>query len=249
MSSTWNRTSWTWKLWGVPPRFVTSQISVVPDRRVDATHVHVEPVDDELPRRRRILRGEPGHVGQLLRHRGRGSQPGGGAQLEDVEDVVPAGEAAIPWIGAQVRWVTAQDGAFAGAQGDDDLRAFPRRQLDPARPVGPRQQPAVGSDEVEDAVVGETEVVDARGRRVEQPQPDPLRGHLLVGRPGPVDQDLVSEPPGAGEHRQAVIEPAVGGEPLLHDHWDVVHAVRAGQVEGPRRRVVDEEQTGGPQYT
>jgi hypothetical protein len=108
-----------------------------------------------------LRRVEAGHVDQPVRHLRAGSQFVSGSQLQDVECVVAAGQAAVDCVQAQ-RWRgAAQHRLLVAADGDDDLRPLAGRQSDPAGPVRRRQQTVVRADQRELTVVGEPEVVGA----------------------------------------------------------------------------------------
>jgi hypothetical protein len=65
-------------------------------------------------------------VGQPVGHRRRGRQRGSGAELEQVEGVVGAGETALNGVQAEVGWEAAQHHPLAGLQLRHDLGPFPR---------------------------------------------------------------------------------------------------------------------------
>ena len=208
-------------------------------RDVDAGHVHVlavdvGPVEPEPAGGGDLVVGQVGGGGQLGRDLRRRVEPVGGAQFEDVERVVGAGE---PVVGRLQRGA-AQGDPFTGLHRDHDLGAFARRELQVGHRRRPRQQPAVGGDDVVGPVVGEAEVVDPGVGGVQDPQPDQLGAHLQVGPRGAVDQDRVAQDAGALEEPRAGVQVAAVELLVLHDQRDVVHAVlrrqsRAAGAVGP----------------
>jgi len=107
------------------------------------------------------------------------------------------------------------------------------------------EQPAVGGDELEGAVVVEAEVVAAQGGAVEQPQPHPLGRHLLDRADRAVDHERLAHD--AAGHRGLHGELAVHREGVvLDDDGDVVDAVLARQAGGVRGGVVEDEHADIP---
>jgi hypothetical protein len=168
-------------------------------------------------------------------------QPRGGADLEQVEAVVPAREAAVPEIAPEVGLEAAQHDVLAGLELGHDLGPLAGRELHAVGLVRPLEQAGVAGHLLERAVVGEAEVVDPCVRGVEQTEPHPLGGDVQVGVHGAVHDDGVAQEADGVEQRLAAVELAVAVErAVLHDQRHVVDPVGGRQV-GSRGGVVDEE--------
>ena len=178
MLTTRNWTSCTWKLCGPPCSLCTTQLSTVSTvtvasirSRSMSSPLMLVPLSSELARGRHVAGGQVGRVRQGVGHRGGRRERVGGPQLEDVEPVVAALEpaaAALPGL------LAAQHDVLARRHRDHDLGPLARREPELVDRRRGGEQPAVGADDVEVAVVGEAEVVAAGVGGVEQPQPHPF---------------------------------------------------------------------------
>ena len=103
--------------------------------------------------------------------------------------------------------------AELAAEVDDDVRPLGRPEQDvlPHDRLG--QQAVAGADLHERAPVGEREVVRREGRRVQQPEPVPVRVHVEVRRVAAVDQDAVAHRASLGGAIGPVIIIAVRASP------------------------------------
>lgn len=144
-----------------------------------------------------------------------------------------------------MRAVGAQGELVAGADADDELDPVAGGDLRPGELDWLGEEPAVGANEPERAVVLESQVVDAGVGGVEDAEPDLVGSHLDVGVGGAVDGDGVAEEAGWADDRRSEVEGAVAVEALvLEDDGEVVDAVDVWQ---PVRLVfggVDDEHPG-----
>ena len=105
------------------------------------------------------------------------------------------------------------------------------------------EQSAVGSDQIERAVVGEPQVVETAGGAVQDAQSHNAGSDVEVGIGDAVGDDRVAEQADVG--RVGLVETAVRGESsILDDQWNIVHSIGFRKVQRIGVGVVDQEQSG-----
>jgi hypothetical protein len=220
----------------------------LPDPEVDAAHVHRLIVDLVPAEGERTLFGGLGRI-QVRRgahHRGDRGPAGQRRRGPELDEVEPVLEAVEPTQHpAVLRRVRAEFDGLTGSEGDHDLGALARREVQPVGLPGLGQEPAVGADEREPPVVGEPEVVEPGVGAVEEPQPHQFGRDLEVAAHRAVDEEVAAGHPELRDEPGGVVEPVVPVErPVLDDERHVVDAVCPRQRQCVRFVVVDDEHPG-----
>jgi hypothetical protein len=122
-----------------------------------------------------------------LRERARGSE------LQQIKMIIAARTIDQRRHHVQVPRDRAEYQLLTGSQVHDDLGAFGRGEQQPAYPRWRGQKPRIGCNEREIPIISEGQMVNARGRGVEDAKPDPAGADRQVRVIRSVHQDFVAQ--------------------------------------------------------